>query len=65
MLQKPVAIRPLITPPMKMKPARFSVPTVASSPTTRPPTANDAPKSRPGITPWYSGTKICETTAMR
>ena len=52
--QNAVATRPLMTPPRKMKPARSAVPIVRSSPTTRPATANDAPKRSAGRTPWDS-----------
>ena len=51
MNQKAVAMRPPITPPMKMKPERLSVPIAESRPTTRPPTANAVPKRKAGITP--------------
>jgi hypothetical protein len=49
--QNVVATSPAITPPMKMKPDRLSVPIADSSPTTRPPTAKAAPKRNAGITP--------------
>ena len=63
--QNAVATSPLITPPMNMKPARSAVPIVLSRPTTFPPTAKDAPNSRPGRTPWYRGVKMDDATEKR
>ena len=63
--QNAVETIPPMTPPRKMKPARSSVPSVATRPGARPPTENAAPKRKAGMTNWYRGVKAIDATAMR